>query len=92
MPLRLKVACPQCGALLVRKPGGRCPACGAEVARHVRDAQAREERTERIVAVVGTALVLVVFALSAGRGLVEGLLAYAGAGALIFFLARKTFH
>ena len=91
MPLRLKVSCPACGAPLVRKPGGRCPACGASVAHHVQEEQAREARIERVVAVVGTGLVLLVFALTAGLGLVEGVLAYAGAGAVMFFLAKKTF-
>jgi hypothetical protein len=91
VPLRSKIDCPQCGVPLLRKPGGRCPACGAEVARHVETARAREERVERVVAVIGTALVLLVFTLTAGIGLVEGIAAYAGAGMLIFFLARKTF-
>jgi hypothetical protein len=76
----------------VRKPGGRCPSCGAEVARHVTDARAREERIERVVAVIGTGLVVLVFGFTAGLGLIEGLLAYAGAGALMFFLATKTFR
>ena len=92
MPLRLKVDCPHCGAPLVRKPGGRCPSCGATVAAAVHDARAREERIERIVAVVGTALVLLVSVLTAGLGLVEGVLAYAGVGAVLFFLAKKTFR
>ena len=91
MPLRLKIVCPGCGAPLVRKPGGRCPACGTEVARHVEAARAREERIERVVAVIGTALVALTFALTTGLGLVEGVLAYAGAGAVMFYLARKTF-
>jgi hypothetical protein len=92
VPLRLKVNCPQCGVRLVRKPGGRCESCGAPVAAHLQGAQAREERIERVVAVIGTALVLLVFIFTAGLGLVEGILAYAGAGAVIFFLARKTFR
>ena len=92
MPLRLKVSCPQCGVPLVRKPGGRCPSCGAAVTAHLQGAQAREERIERVVAVVGTALVVLVFVFTAGLGLIEGILAYAGAGAVIFFLARKTFR
>jgi len=62
------------------------------VAGHVEAARAREERIERVVAVVGTALVLLVFALTAGLGLIEGVLAYAGVGAAVFFLARKTFR
>jgi len=92
VPLRLKIDCPQCGAPLVRKPGGRCPSCGTAVTGHVQGVQAREERIERIVAVLGTGLVLLVFALTAGLGLVEGVLAYAGVGAVVFFLAKKTFH
>lgn len=91
MPLRQRHRCPGCGADLVRKPGGRCPACGADVARHVAAERDREERIERVVAVVGTALVIAVFAFTAGLGAVEGVLAYAGAGAAMFFLAKKTF-
>ena len=91
MPLRQRIACPQCGDELVRKPGGRCPSCGAEVARHVQAERDREERIEKIVAVIGTAAVVTVFTLTAGLGAVEGVAAYAGAGALMFYLARKTF-
>jgi len=40
---------------------------------------------------VGTVLMLLVFASTAGLGLIEGVVAYAGAGAVIFFLAKKTF-
>jgi len=92
VPLRLKVRCPGCGALLVRKPGGRCPACGTIVARHVEEARAREERIERVIAVIATGLVLGVSALTAGFGLIEGIAAYAGAGAVVFFLAKRTFR
>jgi len=74
----------------VRKPGGRCPSCGTAVAAHVQAARSREERIEKVVAVIGTALVLAIFAFTAGLGLVEGIAAYAGAGALMFYLARKT--
>ena len=92
MPLRVKTSCPGCGAPLVRKPGGRCPVCGASGARHGEETRAHEERIERVVAVVGTALVLLVMGASAGIGLVEGALAYAGAGAAMFFLAKRTFR
>jgi len=44
------------------------------------------------VAVIGSALVVLVFAVTTGLGLIEGVLAYAGAGALVFYLARKTFR
>lgn len=92
MPLRRTVACPGCGRELRRKTAGRCPECGAPVSRHVDRVRAREERIERLAALVGTALVVLVFTLTAGLGLVEGLLAYAGAGALVFILAKKTFR
>ena len=92
VPLRQQIDCPQCGARLIRKPGGRCPACGTAVARHVEAAREREEKIERVVAVVGTVLVVAVFALTTGLGLVEGVLAYAGAGAVMFYLAKKTFR
>ena len=58
---------------------------------HVQAVRDREERIERVVAVVGTVLVVAVLGLTAGVGLVEGALAYAGAGAVMFYLARKTF-
>jgi hypothetical protein len=91
VPIRQRVACPGCGAELVRKPGGRCPACNTPVAEHVQAVRDREERIERVVAVVGTFLVAAVLGLTAGVGLIEGALAYAGAGAVMFYLARKTF-
>ena len=91
MPIRQRVSCPGCGAELVRKPGGRCPSCGAAVAQHVQAVRNREERIERVVAVIGTILVAGVLALTAGLGLIEGALAYAGAGVVMFYLARKTF-
>jgi hypothetical protein len=53
--------------------------------------RAREERIERVVAVVGTLLVVIVFALTSGLGAIEGIAAYAAAGAIMFYLARKSF-
>lgn len=91
MPLQLEVDCPECGVRLVRKPGGRCPECGTRVAEYVQAARDREERIERIVAVIGTVLVVATFAMTAGLGLLEGIVAYAVAGAVMFYLARKTF-
>lgn len=91
VPLHLQIACPGCGASLVRRPGGCCPACGVRVVEHVQEVRSREDRIERVVAVIGTALVLAVSVMTAGVGLVEGALVYAGAGALMFFLAKKTF-
>jgi hypothetical protein len=91
MPVAQKIHCPACDALLVRKPGGRCPACGASVAAHVTAERERETRIEKVVAVIATALVLLVSAFTMGLGLLEGVLMYAGAGALVWFFARKTF-
>ena len=91
MPVAQKIHCPSCGAPLVRKPGGRCPQCGAGVAAHVAAERERESRIEKVVAIVATALVLLVSIFTAGLGLIEGVLVYAGAGALVWFLARKTF-
>jgi len=92
VPLRQQIDCPACGAALVRKPGGRCPSCGAAVAQHVQQERAREERIERVVAVIGTALVLLLFAWTAPAGLLMGILAYGGAGAAMFYVAKKTFR
>lgn len=91
MPVAQRIYCPSCQALLVRKPGGRCPQCGASVAAHVTTERERETRIEKVVAVVATALVLLVSGFTLGMGLVEGILAYAGAGALVWFMARRTF-
>jgi len=85
------VYCPSCGELLVRKPGGRCPSCSAQVAAHVVAERDRETRIEKVVAVVATALVLGMSVFTVGSGLIEGIAVYAGAGALVFYLARKTF-
>ena len=91
MPISSVIECPACAAPLVRKPAGRCPACGVAVGDHVQQARAREERIERVVAVIGTALVLGVSLMTAGVGLIEGVLAYACAGVVMFFAAKKTF-
>lgn len=91
MPVRRHVACPGCGVEVRRAPAGKCPACGASVAAHVQASRDREERIEKVVAVVGTLLVVAVLAMTAGLGLIEGVAAYAGAGAVMFYLARKTF-
>ena len=53
--------------------------------------RARERRIEQVVAVVASALVLTLFLVTSGIGLFEGIAVYAGVGAAIFFLARRTF-
>ncbi len=58
---------------------------------HVEEVRGREERIEKVVAVVGTALVVLVLMLAGGVGLIEGILMYGAAGAAMFYLAKKTF-
>ncbi len=91
MPLTRKIDCPQCGSRLVRRPGGRCPQCGADVRRHVEEERERETRTDQIVAIVSTALVLGVTLFAGGCNVVEGVLAYVVAGALVWWWAKRTF-
>jgi len=91
MPLTLQIDCPACGQRLVRKPGGRCPHCGADVREHVAEERERETRIDRIVAVVSTVLVLGLALFVGGCNIVEGVLMYAAAGAVVWLLATKTF-
>ena len=58
---------------------------------HVEEVRAREERIEKILAIVGTGLVLFVFLFSGGVGLLEGVAMYAAAGAAMFYAAKKMF-
>ncbi len=91
MSLHLRIPCPQCGKILYRKRDGQCPSCATPVSAHVEEVRDREERIEKIVAVIGTALVLVVLMLAGGVGLFEGVIMYGVAGATMFYLAKKTF-
>lgn len=91
MPVSSPIACPECDAPLIRKPGGRCPNCGADVREHVLHERERETRIERVVAVVSTILVLSVSLFAGGCTVVEGVIAYAIAGAIMWFLAKRTF-
>jgi hypothetical protein len=92
MPLSSKITCPQCDVLLVRKPGGRCPSCGADVRAHVQHERERETRIDQVVAVISTILVIGVSLLVGGCTVVEGVVAYALAGAVMWVLATKTFY
>jgi hypothetical protein len=92
MPLALKLACPHCDAPLVRKPGGRCPSCGADIRAHVAHERDRETRIDRVVAIVSTILVLGVSLFAGGCTVVEGVIAYAVAGGVMWFLAKRTFY
>ena len=91
MPVSSTITCPECDAPLVRKPGGRCPHCGTDVREHVVRARARETRIEQVVAVVSTILVLGVSLFAGGCTIVEGVIAYAVAGAVMWVIAKKTF-
>jgi hypothetical protein len=57
----------------------------------VEEVRQRETRIEQIVAVIGTLLVIGVSLLAGGCTIVEGVIAYAAAGAIMWFLARQTF-
>jgi len=91
MPLRTKIECPECGADLVVKRSGRCPACGAAISEHVARARAREKRIEQVLAIVASALVLALFLATTKLGLIEGVAVYVIVGATVFYLARRTF-
>jgi hypothetical protein len=60
------------------------------VAAFVSAERAREERIERIVGIAATVLVLGLFAATAGLGLLEGVAAYAVAGALVWLLSKGS--
>ncbi len=92
MPLALRIPCPHCGVVLKRKPAGRCPQCGEAIDAHVAGAREREERIEKVVAVAGTLLVLLVFLLTSGLGLFEGVVGFAVAGVIVWVFARQTFR
>ena len=92
MPVSSTILCPECDAPLVRKPGGRCPSCGTDVRQHVVHARERETRIEQVVAVISTILVLGVSLFAGGCTIVEGVAAYAIAGAVMWLVAKKTFY
>ena len=91
MPLRTKIECPSCDADVVVKRGGVCPNCGASITRHVARVRARERRIEQVVAVVATVLVVGLVVVTSGATLLEGIAVYAIVGAVIYYLARRTF-
>jgi ribosomal protein S27AE len=91
VPLRTKIECPECGADLVVKRGGQCPRCGVGISEHVARVRARERRIEQVVAVVSTVLVVGVALVTSGATLLEGIAAYAIVGAVMYYLARRTF-
>lgn len=92
MSISSQIACPECDAPLIRKPGGRCPNCGTDVREHVLRERERETRIEKVVAVVSTILVLGVSLFAGGCTVVEGTIAYAVAGGAMWIIAKRTFH
>ena len=74
MPVHSYPPCPECGEKLIRKPAGKCPHCGAKVAEFVVAERDREEKIEKVVAVVSTILVVTVMILGGGLGVFEGVL------------------
>src|SRR5262249_61545057 len=91
MPVPLRIPCPHCGKVLHQKRDGRCPECGGPVSAHVEAVRGREERIEKIVAIIGTALVILVSLFTGGLGLVEGVVMYAAAGGGMFYFCKKNF-
>ena len=91
MPLRTKIECPVCEADVVVKRGGVCPNCGASITRHVARVRARERRIEQVIAVVATVLVVGLVVVTSGATLLEGIAVYAIVGAVMYYLARRTF-
>ncbi len=91
MPLVPRIRCPECGQRLIRKPAGICPRCGCDVRGHARRARLREERIEKVTAVVSTALVVTLFVVVGGFRWAEAIAAYAVAGAAVWWFARRTF-
>ncbi|MFP6664682.1 MAG: hypothetical protein VCC00_10810 [Deltaproteobacteria bacterium] len=91
MPVVSYPPCPTCGEKLVRKPRGRCPNCGVKIATFVVDARAREEKIEKFIAILSTIMVVTVLFLGGGFGILEGILMYAAAGAIVWYLAKGTF-
>jgi hypothetical protein len=53
--------------------------------------RAREHRIEQVVAIIGTLLMLGVMLVTSGVNLFEGIAAYAIVGAVMYYLARRTF-
>jgi F0F1-type ATP synthase assembly protein I len=62
------------------------------VREHVVQERAREIRIEKVVAVVSTILVLGVSLFAGGCTVIEGALAYAVAGAVMWIIAKRTFY
>jgi hypothetical protein len=91
MPLTTQIDCPACGERLVRKAGGRCPHCSADVREHVAEERERETRVDQVVAVISTILVVGLALFVGGCSIVEGVVVYAVAGAVVWVLAKKTF-
>ncbi len=91
MPIHNHPPCPGCGEKLVRKLDGRCPHCGTAVTDYVVEERDREERIEKVVAVVSTILVITVLVIGGGFGVLEGIFMYAAGGAFVWYLAKGTF-
>jgi hypothetical protein len=92
MPIAQKFHCPACGVEMARRPGGRCPQCKTDVREHVQHERDRETKIEKVVAVISTLLVLGLSLFAGGCSIVEGALAYAVAGAVIWYWGRRTFN
>lgn len=91
MPVLRQIDCPECGRALRRKTGGRCQECGADIRRHVQEEREKETRIDQVIAIVSTLLVIGLFLFIGGFKLLEGIAAYAVAGVVIWWFAKRTF-
>ena len=91
MPYRTPIDCPACEQPLLGKSGGRCSNCGEVVNVHVARARLREQRAEKAVAVLATALVLALFVWAGVFDLLVGIAIYALAGLAVWYWGKGTF-
>ena len=76
---------------MLGKSGGRCSNCGEVVNVHVARARLREQRAEKAVAVLATALVLALFVWAGVFDLLVGIAIYALAGLAVWYWGKGTF-
>jgi len=91
MPIPPKYFCPECGVEMKRRPEGKCPECGLDVRQHVQEERERETRIEKVVAVIGTIMVLALSLFAGGCSVAEGVVMYAVLGAIVWYWGRNTF-
>ena len=91
MPIAYRHYCSECGERMRRRPGGKCPHCGADVLAQVNEERDREEQIEKVVAVLSTVMVLALSLFAGGCSIVEGVVIYAIVGTCVWYWGRGTF-